>query len=108
MKRYSNIEIIRNTNENRGNLGARYYKPNFYPKIPLDENDIYVETEFGDRLDLLAYQFYQDTSLYWIIASANPNKVDFGSLNISPGVQLRIPTNINDILNSYNNLNRFE
>jgi phage tail protein X len=71
----------------------------------LSENDIYVITDFGDRLDLLAYQFYQDVTLYWIISAANPNSVRFGSIFIPQGTQLRIPTNINEIINSYNNLN---
>lgn len=106
MKRYSNIQKLRNTNENVGNLGSTYCRTTFYPEIPLSENDIYVITDFGDRLDLLANQFYSDTSLYWIISSANPNKVNFGSISLSPGTQLRIPININDILTSYNNLNK--
>lgn len=106
MKRYLNIQKLKNTNENVGNLGSTYYRTTFYPEIPLSENDIYVVTDFGDRLDLLADQFYRDISLYWIIAAANPNKINFGSISLSPGTQLRIPININDILISYNNLNK--
>jgi len=105
MKRYADITKLRNTNENVGTLGTSYYKPNFYPEIPLSENDIYVITEFGDRLDLLANQFYQDVTMYWIIAAANPDVINFGSLFIAEGTQLRIPVNINDILRSYKNLN---
>ena len=106
MNRYSDIEEIKNTNENVGTLGTAYYKPNFYPEIPLSENDIYVITDFGDRLDLLANQFYQDVTLYWVIAAANPDVINFGSLFIAEGTQLRIPTDLNEILRSYNKLNR--
>lgn len=106
MKRYLNIKQLKNTNENVGNLGSTYYRTTFYPEIPLSENDIYVLTDFGDRLDLLANQFYNDVSLYWIIVAANPDKVNFGSISLPPGTQLRIPININDILISYNNLNK--
>ena len=106
MKRYSNIKKLKNTNENIGNLGSAYYRTTFYPEIPLSESDIYVVTDFGDRLDLLANQFYKDISLYWIIVIVNPNKVDFGSISLSSGTQLRIPININSILTSYNNLNK--
>jgi len=105
MNRYEDIKQIKNTNENVGTLGTTYYKPNFYPQIPLSSNDIYVITDFGDRLDTLAFQFYKDVSLYWIIAAANPEVINFGSITISVGTQLRIPTNINDIIRSYNNLN---
>jgi len=105
MKRYASIQQIKNTNENVGTLGTLYYKPNFYPEIPISETDIYVITDFGDRLDLLANQFYNDVTLYWIIAVANPDVVNFGSLFINEGTQLRIPLNISDIIDSYNRLN---
>lgn len=105
MKRYANIQTLKNTNENVGTLGAVYYRNNRYPEIPLSENDIYVITEFGDRLDLLANQFYKDVTLYWIIAVANPNKVSFGSLFVNEGTQLRIPTNVSAVVDSYIQIN---
>lgn len=106
MNRYSTIETKRNTNENVGTLGDVYYKTNTYPEIPFSESDIYVITDFGDRLDLLANQFYLDTTLYWIIACANPDAVSFGSLFVPPGTQLRIPTNTQEIIRSYIVLNQ--
>lgn len=106
MRRYSNIQQVKNTNENVGTLGSVYYKTNSYPEISLSENDIYVVTEFGDRLDLLANQFYGDVTLYWIIASANPDKVNFGSVFVTEGTQLRIPTDVSEIVDNYNRLNR--
>ena len=105
MNRYSSIKQIRNTNEFVGTLGDRYYRTTYYPEIPPLESDIYVETEFSDRLDLLANQFYSDVTLYWIIAAANPNKVSFGSLFFNEGTQLRIPVNIGSIIDSYIEIN---
>ena len=105
MKRYATIKTLRNTNENVGTLGTVYYRNTKYPEIPLSENDIYVLTDFGDRLDLLANQFYNDVTLYWIIAAANPNEVSFGSLFVDEGTQLRIPINISSIVDSYIELN---
>jgi|TARA_R110000803_G_scaffold106491_1_gene174567 hypothetical protein len=105
MNRYSNISKLRNTNEFVGTLGTQYYGTVTYPEIPQNESDIWVETEFGDRLDSLAYQFYSDVTLYWIISIANPNKVNMGSLYLTPGDQIRIPTNVVSIVDSYNNLN---
>ena len=90
MKRYATIKTLRNTNENVGTLGTVYYR---------------VLTDFGDRLDLLANQFYSDVTLYWIIAAANPNKVNFGSLFLNEGTQLRIPVNISSIIDSYIEIN---
>lgn len=90
---------------NVGNLGSTYYKTTLYPEIPLSEDDIYIITDFGDRLDILSLQFYKDISLYWMIVAANPNKINFGSIFLSPGTQLRIPMDTNGIIISYNNLN---
>lgn len=69
---------------------GKIYKRNvIYPQIPESTDDIYVITSYGDRYDILAQEFYSDSSLWWIIASANNHNK--GSLNITPGVQLRIP-----------------
>jgi len=105
MNRYSNIKQIRNLNEDLRGGNSLAYKGVKYPTVPLDENDIYVITEFGDRLDILAQQFYKDVTLYWIISIANPDIINFGSLSILEGSQIRIPTNLNSILTNYKLLN---
>jgi len=105
MKRYSRIPKTTNINPNVATEGVEYYQTNTYPEISPKESDIYVECDFGDRLDLLANQFYNDTSLYWIIAAANPDKVDFGSLFVTPGTQLRIPQELSEIFGSYTSIN---
>ena len=87
MNRYANIEVLRNENQFVGTLGTEYYKNVTYPEVPANENDIWVETEFGDRLDLLANQFYGDVSLWWYIARAN----NLTTINIPQNIQLRIP-----------------
>ena len=106
MKRYANINLTTNQNPNRSTIGVQYRQTNIYPEIPLNSNDIYVSTNFLDRLDLMANQFYGDSTLYWVIASANPDKVDFGSLSVAEGTQLRIPININEIIRSYKLINK--
>ena len=106
MNRYANIEVLRNENQFVGTLGTEYYKNVTYPEVPANENDIWVETEFGDRLDLLANQFYKDVTLYWVIAIANPDVINMGSLFITEGSQIRIPVNVQAIVDSYNLLNQ--
>lgn len=106
INRYANIEVLKNKNEFVGTLGTEYYTNVTYPEVPVSENDIWVETEFGDRLDNLAYDFYGDVTLYWIISIANPDKINMGSLTIPVGSQIRIPQNISSIVESYNILNR--
>lgn len=97
MNRYNGIQVTKN------NAGKRYYVNNIYPEIPVTEDDIYVITTAGDRLDILAYNYYGDVSLYWIIASANNLPGD--SLVPPLGQQLRIPTNTERIINQYLDLN---
>ena len=98
MNRYEN-PIIKYTLQ-----GKRYWKQKYYPNIPLSETDDYVITTIGDRLDSLAYSYYNDSTLWWIISAAN-NNVTKGSLFPEPGTQLRIPTNINSVLSLYNQYN---
>jgi hypothetical protein len=76
-----------------------------YPSIPYSNDDIQVITTEGDRLDLLAQQFYTDSSLWWIIAAANPNVLSQNSIFPPVGSQLRIPIYIQNILASYYVLN---
>ena len=84
--------------------GKRFYKQKFYPNIPLSDTDEYVITTIGDRLDTLAYSYYRDSTLWWIISMAN-NNVTKGSIFPEPGTQLRIPTNLNAVLSLYNQYN---
>lgn len=93
--RYQNIPILK-----LDVTGSLYYRNNIYPAIAPTNTDYYVITTVGDRLDLLAYDFYQDSSLWWIIASANALPGD--SIYPPIGIQLRIPTDIQRVISSYN------
>lgn len=83
MGRDSNSRILRNEE------GKRYYQATVYPEIPRSNNDIYVITSKEDRYDILANQYYKDSSLWWFISAANPQYI--GSMYPPPGIQLRIP-----------------
>lgn len=98
MNRYDNstIEVT--------SQGKQYWKQKFYPNIPVSETDDYVITNVGDRLDSLAYSYYRDSTLWWVIAIAN-NNITKGSLFPEPGTQLRIPTNLNNVLSLYRQSN---
>lgn len=97
MYRYENIL------ETKDNTGERYYRNNIYPDISASETDLYVITVLGDRLDLLAFNYYGDESLWWIIASANALTGD--SLYLEPGAQIRIPSNVPGVINEYKSAN---
>lgn len=80
--------------------GRTVYRSRIYPDIPLRDDDIYVATETGDRLDTLAYEYYSDASLWWIIASAN--NIHNAPFGLADGTILRIPQNYIEILSNFN------
>ena len=95
MSRYKNTKV------DKINLTTRYperfgqpfkYGTTLYNKVPERDSDIFVITTEGDRLDLLAYEFYSDPHLWWFIASINNLK----SMNVEPGISLRIPSTTED------------
>ena len=79
--------------------GRVVYRSRIYPNIPLYDNDIYIVTQQRDRLDSLAHQFYSDTSLWWIIATAN--NIHDGSLSVPDGTTLRVPVNYLSIVQNF-------
>ena len=89
----------------KGNKSVRAYNSIRYPKIPLSANDLYVIATVGDRVDLIADQYYNDKELWWIITIANPGIVKGDSWYIKPGVRFRIPPSAENIINDFNRLN---
>ena len=76
--------------------GRRVLKPTIYPRVPIRDSDIFTYPKYGDRLDTLAFKYYGDTSLWWIIAKAN--EIDKGTIGLDPTKQIRIPIEIEPIL----------
>ena len=81
MSRYDKVKSIVDSKINR--IGTANL-----PKFKESNSDILLIATQGDRCDLLAQQYYGDTSLWWFVASVNNLK----SNNIEAGTQLRIPT----------------
>ena len=91
MKRYENT-IMKNKITKRGVKDISKYNitsktTTVYENVPVTDNDIYVITQAGDRLDHLAHQFYGDVSLWWYIAKAN----NLVFMTVKTGTRLRIP-----------------
>lgn len=82
--------------------GKRVFKPTMYPKIPIRDSDIFIYPKFGDRLDNLAQKYYNDVSLWWIIAKAN--NLDKAEIGLNVEKQIRIPMEIDIILNKLKNM----
>jgi hypothetical protein len=85
-----------NNKNKKLNDGRIVYHSKIYPEIPLRDDDIYVASETGDRLDTLAFQYYEDASLWWIIASAN--NIHNAPFGLKDGTILRIPQNYIEII----------
>jgi hypothetical protein len=96
--RYNNSEIKYTLS------GKPYYKRKNYPQIPYSDSDVYVITTIGDRLDTIAYSYYNNAELWWVISVAN-NNITKGSIFPIPGTQLRIPTDVNSVLNLFDTEN---
>ena len=72
------------------------YSISRYPKFPKQQSDLYIISREGDRLDLLANEFYEDPRYWWVLAEAN--NVGKGTMAVPSGLQLRIPFPITDLL----------
>jgi hypothetical protein len=78
--------------------GKRYYLPTMVPAIPLRDSDVFMRPVVGERFDSLAQKFYGDSTLWWVIAKAN--NLSDGTMVLDSNKKVRIPTNIQEILNS--------
>ena len=70
-----------------------YYGTTLYNKVPEKNSDMYFISQIGDRCDNLAQRFYNNSSLWWVIAKVNNLK----TMNIPVGTSLRIPLSTIDI-----------
>lgn len=91
--RYRNTEIRKEED------GRRVYRTRIPTEIPQKDTDMYVVTQLGDRLDLLADKYYNDPKLWWIIAYAN--NIHDAPIGLEEGQTLRIPTEFLNILSEF-------
>ena len=98
MNRYQTIPPITTAS------GKTIYRTVKYPEVPLNPNDIYVIANNGDRFDILADQYYNDSSLWWVISTANNNVVQ-SSLYLPEGTQIRIPADVTSAINNFEAIN---
>ena len=82
--------------------GKKYFLTHSFFKPEVRDSDIIYISKKNDKLDSLAYKFYKDETLWWIISMYNNIA---GRMSIPEGLQLRIPTDIDIILNTYKSIN---
>ena len=61
--------------------------------IPTLETDIYWEITqtYNLRPDLLSYDLYNDSKLWWVFAQRNPNRLKDPLFDFVPGVGIYLP-----------------
>jgi len=90
MSRYkeTNIQDINLMQRYRDRKGTvTKYNTTVYEEVDPHDSDLLVRSQAGDRLDLLALQFYGDRDLWWFIGRVN----NIVTMNIPAGTALRIP-----------------
>lgn len=91
MRRFNNNDIKKLKN------GKNVYRSKIYPNSVFSDADIYISTEDGDRLDTLAYNYYGNPNLWWVIAVAN--NIHDAPLSLEPGLILRLPADFTTVTN---------
>jgi hypothetical protein len=84
MNRYETASILKDSNE------KRKLSTVITPTPEANTADVFIQTTGIERLDLLAFKFYDDQSLWYIIAAANG--LGKGSLYVPANSRLRIPS----------------
>ena len=82
--------------------GIRVYGTTYYPDIVVSDSDTFIYPKEGERLEALANKYYNDNTLWWVIAKANGIK---GKPALSSDEIIRIPGDIVNIIEKFNNLN---
>lgn len=97
MKRYNTTKVVPRWD------GKRTYLTTRYPIIQPQDSDAIIISNESDYLDSLAYKYYGDPSLYWVLALVN--NLGKGRMSVPPGLQIRIPQDINSIITRFSSLN---
>ena len=86
--KYTSTKVVKNSFENT-RKGKQAMDTTLYREVPDSDEDIFILTTEGDRLDNLSHQFYGTPDLWWFIARTN----NINTMNIEPNTSLRISTN---------------
>ena len=98
MKRYQ--QASRRQNEDK----ETFYKTQILPDIDRRPEDAIITIETPDRLDRLAFRFYDDSKLWWVLAAAN--NLGRGDWAVPAGTRLRVPQNLSEISSEIRTTNR--
>ena len=86
---YTKSSPWHNTSFNQsGELGVLNIRP-----VPAEDDDIYytIESQYNYRPDLLAYDLYGTSKLWWVFAQRNMDVLIDPVYDLIPGTQIYIP-----------------
>ena len=63
--RYGNSKIFKDEN------GTRYLNRIQYPVIPIADSDVFIKGVKGQRMHNMAFKYYGNQELWWVISRAN-------------------------------------
>jgi len=80
---WANTEI-----ENNTYLGILQIRP-----VPAEDDDLLysVQPQYAYRPDLLAYDLYGDTRLWWVFAQRNMDIIEDPVFDLIPGLEIYLP-----------------
>jgi hypothetical protein len=86
---YSKTSPYFNTNL----FGGKFLDLMVYDPIPKQVDDVAftINGIYQYRPDLLAFDLYGDSSLWWVFRARNPNTIDDPIFDFQPGVTIMIP-----------------
>lgn len=78
---------------NTGVVNGKFLDTMVNRVIPMQPSDIYwtIATAYEYRPDLLAYDLYSDSKLWWVFASRNPNRLKDPYFDFVTGVGIYLP-----------------
>jgi hypothetical protein len=80
---FADVLVDTSTNEY---FWSEFRPPAFDPA----SDDTFYEVKENDRIDLLAFQFYGDDRLKWVLLVAN--NITLPEVELVPGLSLRVPS----------------
>ena len=101
--RYQIISTMKSDTGIASTSGKTMYKPTYYPNIEAQPDDNYNLTGVTDRLDIIAFDFYGDATLWWVVAMANNLAGD--SIYPPTAVYLRISKDLSNLLSKFDQSN---
>ena len=99
MSRYKNTKILKDFATKNQKLASTDY-----PIIQSKDTDVIHYVSYEDTYMRLAHKYYDDQSLWWIIARANNNFT--GNFTMKIGEKIKIPMEVGEILKQLGKLNR--